>query len=215
MKRITVLSFVLAVMLAFSGTALADVISQWNFNQSYGANPNVGTGTVAAIAGSTLTYNSIPAGGGNPYSSDTTGGGTNYAMKVAWGSPVTGSGAEWSFSTVGIDLSNVTLAMVRSASGSQSPLSYTWGYYDGTWHDTTFTLTSNTSWQQKNFTFGAGADNYAGFKFHILANDTRTTYTYIDLVTFNGTTAVPIPAAAWLLGSGLIGLVAIRRRMKK
>lgn len=27
--------------------------------------------------------------------------------------------------------------------------------------------------------------------------------------------AVPIPAAAWLLGSGLLGLVAIRRRMKK
>jgi hypothetical protein len=28
-------------------------------------------------------------------------------------------------------------------------------------------------------------------------------------------TAVPIPAAAWLLGSGLLGLAAIRRRMKK
>jgi hypothetical protein len=27
--------------------------------------------------------------------------------------------------------------------------------------------------------------------------------------------ATPIPAAAWLLGSGLVGLVAIRRRMKK
>lgn len=31
----------------------------------------------------------------------------------------------------------------------------------------------------------------------------------------HGPSAVPIPAAAWLLGSGLIGLVAIRRRFKK
>jgi hypothetical protein len=26
---------------------------------------------------------------------------------------------------------------------------------------------------------------------------------------------VPIPAAVWLLGSGLVGLVALRRRMRK
>ncbi len=31
----------------------------------------------------------------------------------------------------------------------------------------------------------------------------------------DGTTAVPIPATAWLLGAGLLGLVVIRRRMKR
>lgn len=33
--------------------------------------------------------------------------------------------------------------------------------------------------------------------------------------TCEGISAVPIPAAAWLLGSGLFGLIGIRRRMKK
>ncbi|HOD35388.1 MAG TPA: VPLPA-CTERM sorting domain-containing protein [Syntrophales bacterium] len=35
------------------------------------------------------------------------------------------------------------------------------------------------------------------------------------LVRVTATPAVPIPAAVWLLGSGLIGLVAVRRRYKK
>ncbi|NPV04892.1 MAG: VPLPA-CTERM sorting domain-containing protein [Syntrophaceae bacterium] len=38
---------------------------------------------------------------------------------------------------------------------------------------------------------------------------------YLDGTLYTATNAVPIPAAAWLLGSGLIGLVALRRRMRK
>lgn len=34
-------------------------------------------------------------------------------------------------------------------------------------------------------------------------------------VVFSGGTPTPIPGAVWLLGSGLVGLVGIRRRMKK
>lgn len=49
----------------------------------------------------------------------------------------------------------------------------------------------------------------------------KAKYVYVDLYTANGDAvqdlirAVPIPAVVWLLGSGLVGLVVIRCRMKK
>ena len=44
---------------------------------------------------------------------------------------------------------------------------------------------------------------------------TKTTGTPSGLTGFAGATAVPIPAAAWLFGSGLIGLIAIARRRSR
>jgi hypothetical protein len=38
---------------------------------------------------------------------------------------------------------------------------------------------------------------------------------YFSSAGFQQTAAVPIPAAVWLLGSGLVGLIGLRRRMKK
>ena len=41
-------------------------------------------------------------------------------------------------------------------------------------------------------------------------------YAYVQAQTVSGhTNPVPIPGAAWLLGSGLVGLVGLRRRKKK
>jgi hypothetical protein len=37
-------------------------------------------------------------------------------------------------------------------------------------------------------------------------------YVMIDNVTLNVPSAVPIPPSIWLLGSGIIGLVGLRRR---
>ena len=39
--------------------------------------------------------------------------------------------------------------------------------------------------------------------------------TLLDTVAFSGTSAVPIPAAAWLFGSGLLGLAGVARRRTK
>ena len=35
---------------------------------------------------------------------------------------------------------------------------------------------------------------------------------YVGILVANGPTPVPLPPAAWLLGSGLLGLMALRRR---
>jgi hypothetical protein len=41
------------------------------------------------------------------------------------------------------------------------------------------------------------------------------TWTESETLTYAKFTVVPIPAAVWLLGGGLIGLLGLRRRLKK
>jgi hypothetical protein len=64
--------------------------------------------------------------------------------------------------------------------------------------------------------------NYTYYSYTAVAAGTSTTIAFgyrdnpgwYDLDDIS-VTAVPIPGAVWLLGSGLVGLVAFRRRMKK
>ncbi len=53
-------------------------------------------------------------------------------------------------------------------------------------------------------------DNEFGDSTWLLAQDGTLTYA----AAVNGVSAVPVPAAAWLLGSGLVGLVGVARRKK-
>ena len=68
--------------------------------------------------------------------------------------------------------------------------------------------TVNVSTWATNF---VGVERAAGFRQLEFLNPTYG-QTVLDNVMFQ---PVPIPAAGWLLGSGLIGLVAVRRRVKK
>ncbi len=89
--------------------------------------------------------------------------------------------------------------------------------------------TSNNNSGTSTFSLGLFADaagstplvnvnggNYAGTLLTIdLANNGTTTSSILDnTVTPASATPTPIPAAAWLLGSGLMGLAGIRRKQK-
>ena len=67
--------------------------------------------------------------------------------------------------------------------------------------------------------FAVNGDDFAGSKLSITFSDGSTDIirvgTYVSTGTFTAaTTVVPIPAAVWLFGSGLLGLIGVARRKK-
>ena len=72
------------------------------------------------------------------------------------------------------------------------------------WGSYAVSLYIDPSWNGKTLEFGV--------------NSAATAYTmsgvYYDNLSLTGTPAVPIPAAVWLFGSGLLGLIGVARRRK-
>jgi hypothetical protein len=70
------------------------------------------------------------------------------------------------------------------------------------WGSYTVSLLIDPSWNEKTLEFGfkSAAKNYS------------PSGGYYDNLSLTGTSAVPVPAAVWLFGSGLLGLVGVARR---
>ena len=80
-------------------------------------------------------------------------------------------------------------------------------------------LFPNGTWTTYNFTHIAGSDISGGFTLQLKtdcgANVGCQVDAYIDNVSITADiAAVPVPAAVWLFGSGLLGLVGVARRKK-
>jgi len=76
-------------------------------------------------------------------------------------------------------------------------LGFDWGSYS-------VSLYIDTSWEGKTLEFGVKS----------AATDYAMSGVYYDNLSLSGTPAVPVPAAVWLFGSGLLGLVGVARRRK-
>ena len=97
----------------------------------------------------------------------------------------------WSFTTTGTTISSTNPVYLSLTAGAGQSL-YSLSVYDF----------NGTSWSQLNPMDLAYDGNYASF----------TAFNLNDVAVVGAATPTPIPAAVWLLGSGLLGLVGLKRK---
>ncbi|OQW75230.1 MAG: PEP-CTERM domain protein [Proteobacteria bacterium ST_bin11] len=222
-------------------SAQASVVTQWNFN-SITPDSNTGTGsilssigsgTAALVGGVTGAFASGTANGGSsdPAASDNSGWQTtNYAAQGAGNKT---RGVQFNVSTVGYD--NITINYDLRHSNTSSRYELVQYSLDGiTFNDSTlFDGNAGDTWfknRSVDFSSIAGVANNANFALRIVAafapassvyapssstNTYATTGTWrFDMVTVSGSpaAAVPVPAAVWMMGSGLLGLLGLHKR---
>lgn len=127
---------------------------------------------------------------------------------------VDGAGSNVSFwsETIGVTPgTNYTLTgWAAAASGMNAPILQF--FANGSQIGSDFTLGLNTGvWQQFTAAFNSGAATSINLSF-VDANPTPTSAGNDFTVDDISVSAVPLPAAGWLFGSGLLGLIGLSRR---
>lgn len=213
-------------------------ITQWNFNShpadtsnSTGSNlPSIGSGTATLVGGVTGGFASGTANGGSsdPALTDNTGWQTT--AYAAQGTGDKSRGVQFNVSTVGFKDIAISYDLRHSNTSSRYELvQYSLDginfidstMFDGNAGDTWF------KGRSVDFSSIAGVADNANFAFRIVttfapntlgylassaSNNYATTGTWrFDMVTVTGS-PVPVPAAFWMMGSGLVALLGLHRR---
>jgi hypothetical protein len=208
--------------------AHADTIATWTFESSVPATagpfgPEVGSGSALGFHSSSSVYsNPVGNGSGESFSSTNWSIGDYYQFQVStlgmnsialtWDQTSSNTGPAnflLAYSTNGTSFTNVT-SYSALANGGANPA---WSFGSASSAYTlAFDLTNVTALDnQANVYFRLiDASNVAANGGSVASAGTDR----VDNFSVNGVSAVPLPAAAWLLGSGLFGLGGFIRRRR-
>jgi hypothetical protein len=222
---------------AVSAGAQANVLTQWNFNSIAPDNatgtgstvPSIGSGSASLVGGVTGSFASGTANGGSsdPALSDNSGWQTT--TYAAQGAGDKTRGVQFNVSTLGYQ--NISISYDLRHSNTSSRYEQVQYSLDGNSFidSTVFDGNSGDTWfnnRMIDFSAIPGVSDNANFAFRILATFAPDSSTYLpsngtssygtagtwrfDMVTVTGS-PVPVPAAVWLMGSALFGLIGFRR----